>query len=59
MLTATAAAARQSPSVWLEMQQIYGDLGQHARFADAFAKWLKHIYENGVESAIQLYVEQN
>lgn len=59
MLTDKAAAARQNPSVWLKMQQIYGDLGQHARFADAFTKWLKHIYENGVESTIQLYLEQN
>lgn len=59
MLTDKAAAARQNPSVWLEMQQIYGDLGQHARFADAFAKWLKHIYDNGVEPTIQLYLQQN
>jgi len=58
-LSATAAAARQNPSAWLEMQQIYGDLGQHARFADVFATWLKHIYENGVESTIQLYLEQH
>jgi hypothetical protein len=41
------------------MQQIYGDLGQQLRFADAFATWLKHIYENGVESTIQLYIGQN
>ena len=58
-LTATAAAARQNPSAWLEMQQIYGDLGQHTRFANAFEKWLMRIYQDGVEATMRQYIEQN
>lgn len=58
-LTVKAAAARQNPSVWLEMHQIYGDLGQQTRFADAFEKWLICIYQNGVETAIRTYIGQN
>jgi mannitol 2-dehydrogenase len=58
-LTIKAADAQQNPSVWLEMQQIYGDLSQHARFADAFGRWLLCIYQNGVEATIRIYTEQN
>ena len=58
MLTATAGAARQTPTVWLDMPQIYGDLARYERFAAAFEKWLASIYQNGIEATIRHYIDQ-
>jgi mannitol 2-dehydrogenase len=57
-LNERALAARQTPSVWLEMHQIYGDLAGEDRFASAFEKWLLSIYQNGIEATIRRYLEQ-
>lgn len=59
MLTATAMAARETPAVWLDMQQIYGDLATQERFAMAFEKWLVSMYRNGVEATIRQYLGQD
>jgi mannitol 2-dehydrogenase len=59
MLTATAMAARETPAVWLDMQQTYGDLATQERFAVAFEKWLVSMYRNGVEATIRQYLGQD
>ena len=56
MLTATADAAWQTPVVWPDLPQIYGDLARHERFAAAFEKWLASIYQNGIEATISHYI---
>jgi len=54
-LQATAKAAKSEPSAWLAMRHIYGDLAQESRFADAFCAWLRIIWAQGIEAAIQQY----
>ena len=54
-LQAAAWAARDRPRVWLEQRQIYGDLVEAPRFADAFGRWLGTIWSDGCEAALQAY----
>ncbi len=55
-LTMTAVAARENPSAWLEMSQIYGDLANEPRFAESFAHWLTLIWDEGLEAALKVYL---
>ncbi len=56
-LTAVAQSARDNPRLWLEQRVFYGAIGDDARFADAFDKWLRVIFDHGVEDALRRYVE--
>jgi mannitol 2-dehydrogenase len=53
-----AKAARHNPKKWLEMEHIYGNLINEDSFASAFERWLKSIYENGIEQTIRLYLDE-
>ena len=55
-LTARAAAAKADPQAWLAMPQIYGDLADQPRFAEAFARWLRLIWDRGTEAALDAYL---
>lgn len=55
-LVAVARKAKENPRAWLEMRHNYGDLADEPRFADAFARWLRLIYAEGVGAAIDRYV---
>ncbi|HSF94746.1 MAG TPA: mannitol dehydrogenase family protein, partial [Thermohalobaculum sp.] len=55
-LVAAGKAARERPGAWLEQRQIYGDLADAPRFAEAFEAWLRMIWENGLESALRRYL---
>ena len=52
----TARASRADPNQWIEQSQIYGDFGNHTRFAKAFALWLTAIWQRGSRVAIADYV---
>lgn len=56
-LQARAIEARDRPQRWLEMAHIYGDLSGNTRFADAFDHWHRKIRADGVEAALNAYVE--
>jgi mannitol 2-dehydrogenase len=56
-LIAAAKVAKDDPSAWIRQMQIYGDLGQDPRFAKSFALWLKLIWDQGTEAALQTYLE--
>lgn len=56
-LTATARAARDRPSAWLEQVRIYGDLKDARPFADAFSAWLRMIWQEGCVAALTRYLE--
>ena len=56
-LQAKAREARKTPSVWLEMRQIYGDLSDEPRFADSFVFWLEMIWSKGLEKTISTYLD--
>lgn len=52
-------AARQSstdPMAWLQMSDVYGEVGQDRVFVEAFSKALKAIENDGAEAAMKAYV---
>lgn len=51
-----ALKAASKPEVWLEMKEVYGDLGKDTTFVQAFSKALHSIQENGVEGAMKNYI---
>jgi len=55
-LTAQAVKARTAPKRWLEMEDIYGDLGKASRFADAFEYWLRRICRDGMNATLHHYL---
>jgi mannitol 2-dehydrogenase len=54
-LNVAALAAKDRPNVWLEQRDLYGDLAETPRFADAFARWLNLIWSQGTEAALHSY----
>jgi mannitol 2-dehydrogenase len=56
-LNAKAIQAKQDPAVWLGMQHIYGDLNENAEFVESFSRWMRVIWQDGLESAISTYLE--
>lgn len=56
-LTQAANAAKDNPTAWITQRQFYGDLGENPRFAKSFARWLKLIFGQGTEAALQTYLE--
>jgi len=56
-LNKTAMAAAADPSSWLNLGNVYGDLGGNPHFSEPFRHQLKRIYTDGVEAAIQFYLE--
>jgi len=54
-LQARAKAAADDPTAWLGMAQIYGDLVNQPRFADAFVHWHELIRERGISVALKAY----
>ncbi len=55
-LTRTALAAREDPALWLEQRQYYGALAEDARFAPAFATWLRTVWAEGAEASVARYL---
>tara|TARA_B100000900_G_scaffold51453_1_gene37886 strand:- start:135 stop:1631 length:1497 start_codon:yes stop_codon:yes gene_type:complete len=56
-LQASAKAARSNPGAWLEMKQIYGNLAREPQFAKSFKTWLDIIWDQGLDKAIEIYLE--
>ncbi len=57
-LTARAKRAREDPIQWLEMRQIYGDLADQPRLAEAFTRGLRMIRDQGMDHAIDTYLAE-
>ena len=57
-LQAFARQARETPLKWLDMRQIYGTLGENDVFAEAFDGWLRMIWSDGVEAALEVYLDR-
>ena len=55
-LTLCAKHAKSSPANWLDNQSIYGDLGNHPEFSQAFIDWLSQLYKQGIQSTIRSYL---
>lgn len=56
-LTRQALAARDDPSAWLSMHDIFGDLNESKTFADAFGAALKSLWAQGTEATLTEYVK--
>ncbi len=55
-LTALSAKAKADPSVWLSMQEVYGDLGQNRDFAARFAHHLTDVWARGTAAVLTDYI---
>lgn len=55
-LQAQAGLARERPEAWLEMPEIYGDLGQNNGLAEAFGQTLSAIWTRGARAVIDDYL---
>jgi len=56
-LQATAKAAKDAPGAWLAMEDIYGDVGRSAVFADAFSHALNVLWANGTRATLARYID--
>lgn len=55
-LTALAKAARTEPYLWAGMVDIYGETGRNPAFADAFARWLALLWNEGTAATFRRYL---
>ena len=55
-LTAQAQRAKDDPSAWLAMTDIYGDLAAHTGFAAAFVTALNTLWAHGTRHTLDLYL---
>lgn len=51
-----ARQARNDPRVWLQMQDVYGNLSEAGSFSDRFTEWLTAIWQDGTEAALKQYL---
>jgi len=56
MLTERSRAARKEPIRWLEMTEVYGDLGHNTRFADLFRETLMRLWDTGTRAMLDRYL---
>ena len=55
-LQATARKAKDDPSAWLAMSDIYGDVGRSELFAAEFSRSLAALWANGTRETLTRYV---
>ncbi len=51
-----ARMARDDPSAWLAMRDIYGRTAEAPGFSDAFGRWLAAIWAEGTEATLRRYL---
>jgi mannitol 2-dehydrogenase len=56
-MQATARAAKDDPSAWLAMEDIYGEVGRSPVFAAAFAEALSALWSQGTAATLQRYLD--
>ncbi len=57
-LTGIARRAKDDPAAWLAMEDIYGDVGRSAVFAEAFAASLKELWATGARQTLSRYLAE-
>jgi len=55
-LNKQAILAKEDPSKWLELSDVYGPLARDERFSSAFTKALNSLWQNGTERAVSQYL---
>ena len=58
-LVLTANQAKERPLAWLEMTDIFGNLGSNAVFANAFAEALGALWAHGTKDTLTKYIAEN
>ena len=56
-LVDTARGAKDDATAWLEMEDIYGDVGRSEVFRERFTTILQAVWSKGVETVVTSYVE--
>lgn len=56
-LQARSRSAKDDPSAWLAMDDIYGSLGADPVFAKAFASALNALWKNGTAATVEAYLK--
>jgi mannitol 2-dehydrogenase len=51
-----ARAARENPQAWLDMRDIYGDVGANPIMQQAFARWLAQLWQQGAAATLKTYL---
>ena len=51
-----AKKARQKPLMFLDLDDIFGDLSKHPVFTRCFSEALKSIWSNGIEKTLEDYI---
>jgi mannitol 2-dehydrogenase len=54
-LTQVAKAARDEPTVWLDMDDVYGEVGRAQPFRDAFTTALRALWSDGTRAVLERY----
>lgn len=57
-LTEVAKRAKDDPSVWLGMAEIYGETGRDPAFAEPFGRWLHLLWQDGTAATLKGYLGQ-
>jgi mannitol 2-dehydrogenase len=55
-MQATARKAKDDPSAWLAMEDIYGEVGRSPAFARAFAEALAALWRDGARQTLTRYL---
>lgn len=56
-LVQLAQQSKDNPTAWLQQPNVYGELASNIKFSERFSYWLNKVWKDGVESAIQAYLE--
>lgn len=56
---ALAAEQRDEPLSFISNRELFGDLADEPRFADAFAGWLESLHDHGARATLQAVVDQD
>ncbi len=54
-----AAEQHDEPLSFISNRELFGDLADEPRFADAFAGWLESLHEHGARATLQAVVDQD
>lgn len=56
-LMSHAILAKNEPSIFLEMTDIFGDLGENAEFVELFTVWVNALWQHGVAATLKQYID--
>ena len=55
-LQARAKKAKDRPQEWLDMVEVYGDVGQHPEMQKQFTHYLNAVWKIGAEATVKIYL---